>query len=154
MESKRFAPQYPECDHIVRKYEKLEINEELAKRLALEDSRIYPLFEKKLYDYERMKNSSLETNEFLKCRWKSFVRNIEKRVKEPFIFPSVRDFHFLNSFLQYTPNETVTNRSSYRYQMGEGPGVDTYGQVPISRDTTPSKPKHGNKIAKLPAAKK
>ncbi|XP_035454041.2 uncharacterized protein LOC118278793 [Spodoptera frugiperda] len=160
MEGKHFSPQYPDCNHIARKYVKVEISDDLARQLAAEDNAVYPIYEKKLSDYERMKNNSLQTNELLRCRWKSFVRNIEKRKHEPFIFPNLRDFHFVNNSLQYRPNETITNRPSYRFQMGEGPGVDKFGQIPIPHyipdniPTTASKAKHGKKVAKKPTAKK
>ncbi|CAH1642020.1 unnamed protein product [Spodoptera littoralis] len=154
METNHFSP---ECDHIVPKYVKVEINDDLAKELALEDNPVYPLYEKRLSDYERMKNNSLQRNELLQCRWKCFVKNIDKRKKQPFIFPNLRDFHFVNCHLQYKPNETISNRLSYRFQMNEGPGVDTYGQIPIPHDTSStssSKTKREKKIAHLPTTKK
>lgn len=62
---------------------------EIAKAIG-QDFRTLPIFEKSLYEYTYRNHYSLQTNEYLKCRWKEFKATFEKRKREPVQFADIR----------------------------------------------------------------
>ncbi|KAJ8705703.1 hypothetical protein PYW08_012749 [Mythimna loreyi] len=130
---------YPECQHIPKSVRK-EVTAAQARALPRsKGENVLPLYERKISDFKRMKLCSLETNENLKCRWESYIKNIEGMKRTAFQFPDISNLHFHNGGIKYLPSLTPANRSSNRRQMGLGPGVDKLGQLPIPYDLYGSK---------------
>uniref|UniRef100_A0A2A4JKD6 Uncharacterized protein n=1 Tax=Heliothis virescens TaxID=7102 RepID=A0A2A4JKD6_HELVI len=95
---------------------------------------VCPLYEQKVHEYKLMKNGSMYTNDRLKNAWKHLVHNVETIKRQPYQFHHLNDFHFINYTVRYNPSQTISNRPTYRFNLKSGPGVDTYGQVPIPSD--------------------
>ncbi|XP_073964359.1 uncharacterized protein [Choristoneura fumiferana] len=119
------------CKGITRKpveyVDDLDFQESLAK-----DFRVLPLFEKKAYDFSRVRHYSLLTNELLSCRWRQRLAHlgadpIKKTLKK---FPSVNDFHFYNCCNRFMPTLSTNNNPPLRRSLVPGPGVDKYGPLP------------------------
>nr|XP_049704265.1 uncharacterized protein LOC126056176 [Helicoverpa armigera] len=134
MEISRSAANFPECEIYKKKKVEIEVNQEQALEMFQGLDAVCPLFEEKVHNYKLMKHVSLCTNDLLRCRWKSMVRNIEGWKKQPYQFLHLNDFHFNNYAVQYNPAETVANWPTYRVHLKCGPGVDAYGQIPIPSD--------------------
>ncbi|KAG6460284.1 uncharacterized protein LOC115450064 [Manduca sexta] len=121
------------CDHILRPKLILSINEEISKVIG-QDYRILPIFEKGLFEYNCKKHYSLENNEYLKCRWKEYKRNIESRVYSPFQFIDIRDYHFYNCRNRLIPSQSLHTKVVFVRKLRPGPGVDAIGQLPIPNE--------------------
>ncbi|XP_053610749.1 uncharacterized protein LOC128675387 [Plodia interpunctella] len=128
------AAKHP-CADIQRPVSNVVATKEVAEAIG-RDYRTLPTFEKGLFEYKGRKLYSLETNEFLKCHWKEYVRHFEDRVFAPFQFLDIRDYHFINCRNQLRPDVSTHTKAEFRFTLKPGPGVDVvHGtQLPIPQE--------------------
>ncbi|KAH9635201.1 hypothetical protein HF086_009541 [Spodoptera exigua] len=123
---------YPECT-MERESPEIEVNKEFVESVG-NNFRVLPLFEKALFEYKYKKYYSLNNNEFLKCRWRSYVKDFHLRQFEPFAFICVRDFHFYKQTNRLIESESIYRKTDFRHKLKAGPGVDIQGQMPIPQE--------------------
>ncbi|KAJ0170018.1 hypothetical protein K1T71_014624 [Dendrolimus kikuchii] len=131
--TKKVNDLYAECKHIQRTQPEYIVNDEIAKEIGRQ-YRTLPTFEKGLYEHVYKNHYSLERNEYLKCRWKAYKKNIENRIFAPFQFPDHSDLHFHNCAVRFMPNLSIRNVPNFRKKLKPGPGVDYGGQMPIPEE--------------------
>ncbi|XP_063836999.1 uncharacterized protein LOC135086125 [Ostrinia nubilalis] len=127
------ASPYAACRHIKRTQPDISVDEAIVKTFS-NDFRVLPLFEKKLFDYTRVRHYSLRRNRLLGCRWRRYIDTNMGRERNPFQFPKVDDFHFYNYHNRYAPSQSICKIARHHRQLAPGPGVDKYGQMPIPDD--------------------
>ncbi|KAL0808646.1 hypothetical protein ABMA28_013084 [Loxostege sticticalis] len=124
---------YAACSHHERAQPVTVLDEATVSSFS-SDYRVLPLFEKKLYDNAHLRHYSLRRNRLLSCRWRRYVDTRLGRTRYPFQFPRVDDLHFYNYHNRYAPAQSISKAARHHRQMGIGPGVDKYGQLPIPID--------------------
>ncbi|KAL4714221.1 hypothetical protein ACJJTC_009573 [Scirpophaga incertulas] len=121
------------CQNLSREKPNIIVNKEIAESLG-RDYRTLPIFEKSLYEHTYTKHYSLQTNEYLKCNWNDYKRHFEDRVFAPFQFVDIRDYHFYNCRNRLLPSQSIHTKTDFRFKLKPGPGVDSFGQIPIPQE--------------------
>ncbi|KAJ8704011.1 hypothetical protein PYW07_013305 [Mythimna separata] len=125
-------PTYPDCE-IKRQPPSVDVDKDIAEKVS-KDYKVLPLFEKYLFEHKYKQYYSLQTNKFLNCRWRSYVKHYEERTFAPFSFVDIRDFHFYDGMIRLLPSESIHRTTNFPFKLGIGPGVDYAGQMPIPQD--------------------
>ncbi|XP_031766515.2 uncharacterized protein LOC113510096 [Galleria mellonella] len=124
---------YVECAHIKRVQPEYSIDEAILKEIG-NNYRTLPTFAKSVFEQVYIRHYSLNRNKFLACRWEQYKRHIEERTYAPFQFPDIRDLHFHNGTTKYMPSVSLHRIPEFKMRMNCGPGVDSYGQMPIPQE--------------------
>ncbi|XP_059056481.1 uncharacterized protein LOC131850289 [Achroia grisella] len=124
---------YLECGDLKRIEPEYTIDEAILKEIG-SNYRTIPTFEKSVYEQVYIRHYSLKSNKFLACRWEQYKQQMESRTFTPFQFPDNRDLHFHNDTIRYLPSESLHRTLKFKMKMNCGPGVDSYGQIPIPQE--------------------
>ncbi|XP_026743949.1 uncharacterized protein LOC113505455 [Trichoplusia ni] len=143
-------PIYGECANKYRPTIDLNLNPDKLKEIGY-NFRVLPTFEKSMYERAFMEYCSFQKNQRLKCKWESYVLNVDGKVFAPFQFPDIRDLHIDKHSIRYMPSE---NRFRYnnRLTLRAGPYIDERGPLPIPNEMLYSRGGEG-KVSKKSAQK-